>query len=56
MYRIPDIRTSYCPQKQNFDDANREVHEYADKLAKNMVIPIMIYGVTRCVAGSGILR
>lgn len=34
MYRIPDVRTSYCPQRQNFNEAQNEAYEYADKLAR----------------------
>lgn len=34
MYIIPDIRTSYYPQRQGYNEARAEVREYADKLAK----------------------
>lgn len=34
MYRIPDIKTSYRPLSEDYDEARTEVDAYAHKLAK----------------------
>lgn len=54
MYEISDISTFYCPKAKEYLAAEKEVSEFADKLAKEKGTQIIRCGLWKYTAGDGI--